>query len=49
MTTSANICDCGWTETGDNVNPNRKQCPKCGAPFFEREEIRWFMPGGPDV
>jgi len=32
--------DCGWVETNDN--PHRKQCPECGAGFFEREETRWF-------
>lgn len=46
MTTDANICDCGWQEAGENVNPHRMKCPECGAPFFEREEVRWFMPGG---
>lgn len=45
--TDANICDsCGWAETGDNVNPNRQKCPKCGAEFFEREEIRRFLHTG---
>jgi len=42
--TDVNRCDCGWSETGENVNPHRQKCPNCGAPFFEREEIRWFMP-----
>jgi hypothetical protein len=40
--TDANICECGWTEAGDNLNPHREQCPECGGEFFEREEIRWF-------
>lgn len=40
--TDANICDCGWREVRPNVNPNRQKCPECGAPFFDREEIRWF-------
>jgi hypothetical protein len=42
--TDVNRCDCGWCETDENVNPHRQKCPSCGAPFFEREEIRWFMP-----
>lgn len=41
--TDNNICDCGWSEHGKNVNPNRQKCPECGAPFFSREETRWFM------
>lgn len=41
--TDSNICDCGWQEVGEDVNPHRQECPRCGAPFFEREEIRWFM------
>lgn len=44
MTTDANICEeCSWEEIGANLNPNRQQCPECGAAFFDREEIRWFM------
>lgn len=39
----SNICDCGWAEHGGNANPHRKQCPECGAPFFDREVTRWFM------
>jgi len=36
------ICsDCGWQQTGDQINPNRKKCPNCGAGHFDREEIQW--------
>ncbi|WP_158599404.1 hypothetical protein [Halobellus sp. Atlit-38R] len=43
MATDVQICsDCGWTVTDDNVNPYRKQCPKCEADLFGREEIQWF-------
>lgn len=42
MATDVNQCDCGWSEVGDNVNPHRKKCPNCGAPFVHSETIRWF-------
>jgi len=52
MTTDINICACGWQETSleESFTSCRRKCPKCGGSFFEREEIRWFMPqsGGGD-
>lgn len=46
MATDLNKCGtCGWQEieTEDEFNPQRMKCPECGAPFHEREEIRWFL------
>lgn len=45
MATDLNKCDCGWEEHSGSkdFNPHRQKCPNCGAEFFEREEIRWFL------
>lgn len=43
MSTDVNVCAaCGWQESGDELNPNRKKCPECGAAYEFREEVRYF-------
>lgn len=39
-----NIClMCDWSESGSNANPNRMECPECGAPFHNRYTQRVFV------
>ena len=47
MTADVNLCeDCGWVESGDEMNPNRMKCPECGNTFAYSETVRRFTNGG---
>ena len=46
MTADVNLCeDCGWGESGSNMNPHRLKCPNCGNTFGYSETVRRFTAG----
>lgn len=32
--------DCGWV--GDGENPRIRECPNCGAYYYETYRVQWF-------